>query len=1427
MVVMATVSPFPRGPKTARPRKSSQDPPASRPLGVSARRATQPELFGHAANVSAQKVKTRSKSRSKSSSAASTEAEWVGQCQPLSFRQLSAGQVVLACVVSVEEYLLKISLPGRLPAQVKLTRVSRAYTKALKAWAQQDESEKAEDHPPIQPLTALFTPGQPVLAAVVSVDQNERGFYHVEATLYPEAVHGGLTAAMVLPGTALQCAVRSVEDHGYILESGLTGPPAFLSVTQARQYEKRVLGGRTLSVGELVPVVVTRNQEGQLGLSADPARLTRSSLDGSEASLSLHALVPGVTMSATVARTLESGVRVQFGGSFTGYVTRSHLPESLSLTGPIEVTLLYILPTVNTVFLSAHAHLRLGTRPALTQNPLDRIKIGATLSDVPVSYCSKSGLLLSLPHGFSGVVSTRHVPAQTKMKAKYPVGTRVTCRVIQFDWLERAFLCSMDQSVIHQSVLQLSQLEVGAKVKCTVKEFTPTGLKVQIGKQVQGFIPTVHLSDVPLKHPERKFLPGTKIPCKVLSLNPQTKQLLLTAKSILVNENFVPVSEFDAKFIGTVTEGIVAKISNAGMLLELFGGIKGWVPKSQMSTEPIEYPEKLFFIGQALKCKVLEVKPEAKRIVLTLILGGHHKPLGSKEKKAGDKLRLCQFYPCKVTEIKEDGLAVDVTESPDTVLPGFIPKLHLTDHPIVADALLKSYAVGDQIDEALCFEKDVLPILSLKSVLKDAVRSKSLPQSFEDLQEGVILPGVVCLIKNYGVFLRLPIRKMTKSALVPMRALSDFFVEDAKEVVELHQTIYGKVIERDEAQTRLTMSTKLKDLKAKTSTNQLSVNLMASLLNDLERIKARANGNLVCFQVGMTLSAEVKRVTPIGVEVSVLGTRGIITADNLPSMDENTLNPGDTLNATVLNIDCEFECLELTALPEFAKKVKKFKKPQEAIPEDTHVNVAIAMVKTDLNLALGVVRGGRYHGRFIHIPTRTHLNDFLGFADHLKLGGFLKVIVKQSNTEFTIGVLENPFSVKKRSRTESITQEEETKAKKIRTVSESESKESVLKATENATETEEVMEVQPDDPGWVDEFDPWAKDTSQKDQKSSDPDAKTLKTKTHLSKKEKKALDRLEAEEIAKAEQRVLDGEEAEPESAEEFDRLVLASPNSSLCWIKYMAFYMTKGQPEQAREIVRRALEKINFREDQEKFNIYMAWLNLENTLGDVEKFEEVFSQALKFNDQYKVYLQGAKIHEESNHKEQAEKLYKILVRKFSKEPEAWQALGLFYFKQNDLKEARFTLQRSIQNLDKKQHLEITTKFAQFEFKHGEAERGKTLFETIVGNYPRRVDLWNVYVDLLIKHNEKASARAVFERMIQLNLQPKRMKSLFKKYIEFEEQENNPQAVDKIRKKALEYVEAKVGNQIEKSMEPSEKDGASSEDEDMDDVEDAFDDIE
>ena len=97
-------------------------------------------------------------------------------------------------------------------------------------------------------------------------------------------------------------------------------------------------------------------------------------------------------------------------------------------------------------------------------------------------------------------------------------------------------------------------------------------------------------------------------------------------------------------------------------------------------------------------------------------------------------------------------------------------------------------------------------------------------------------------------------------------------------------------------------------------------------------------------------------------------------------------------------------------------------------------------------------------------------------------------------------------------------------------------------------------------------------------------------------------------------------------------------------------------------------------------------------------------------------------------------------------------------------------------------------------EFKHGESERGKSIFENIVSNFPRRVDQWNVYIDMAVKNNEVEFARELYDRLVGLHLQPKKMKAIFKRYLDFETSHGDQQGVDRVRKKALEYVESKFG---------------------------------
>ena len=253
----------------------------------------------------------------------------------------------------------------------------------------------------------------------------------------------------------------------------------------------------------------------------------------------------------------------------------------------------------------------------------------------------------------------------------------------------------------------------------------------------------------------------------------------------------------------------------------------------------------------------------------------------------------------------------------------------------------------------------------------------------------------------------------------------------------------------------------------------------------------------------------------------------------------------------------------------------------------------------------------------------------------------------------------------------------------------------------------------------------------------------------------------------------------------------VLASPDSSLCWIQYVAFHIERKAYDSAREVIKRALSKINFREETERFNVYIAWLNLELHFGSEEDADKVFKEAVQCNDEFKVYEKAATIYMQSDKHEKAEKLYKLMARKFSKELNVWLLLGEFYYKTNNLKEARFTLQRSLQFLSKKsESVQVSSKFAQYEFQYGEAERGKSIFEYIVRDFPARIDQWCVYVDMVIKKGEIETAREIFERMIHLGLGPKRMKSLFKKYCEFEQTHGDEVKVDAVRKKALEYLE-------------------------------------
>ena len=94
-------------------------------------------------------------------------------------------------------------------------------------------------------------------------------------------------------------------------------------------------------------------------------------------------------------------------------------------------------------------------------------------------------------------------------------------------------------------------------------------------------------------------------------------------------------------------------------------------------------------------------------------------------------------------------------------------------------------------------------------------------------------------------------------------------------------------------------------------------------------------------------------------------------------------------------------------------------------------------------------------------------------------------------------------------------------------------------------------------------------------------------------------------------------------------------------------------------------------------------------------------------------------------------EELYKSVTKKFKTSSTFWLRFCLFKLKAGNVEGARKVLQRSLLSLPKRKHIAALAKFAQFEFKYGSAERGRTMFDSLMGTCPKRLDLWSVWLDM------------------------------------------------------------------------------------------------
>ena len=83
--------------------------------------------------------------------------------------------------------------------------------------------------------------------------------------------------------------------------------------------------------------------------------------------------------------------------------------------------------------------------------------------------------------------------------------------------------------------------------------------------------------------------------------------------------------------------------------------------------------------------------------------------------------------------------------------------------------------------------------------------------SIDNLVEGIILPGIVTNITNFGAFVDIGVHQ---DGLVHISQIADRFITDPTQIVRLHQHVKVKIIEIDRKRKRISLSMKgIEDLR--------------------------------------------------------------------------------------------------------------------------------------------------------------------------------------------------------------------------------------------------------------------------------------------------------------------------------------------------------------------------------------------------------------------------------------------------------------------------------------------------------------------------------------------------------------------------------------------------------------------------------------
>ena len=1256
-------------------------------------------------------------------------------------------------------------------------------------------------------------------------------FLHMEDVKIGQVVKGSVEKVMVGGNGVSGIIVKIAE--------GITGlvPETHLADIHLQHPEKKFKEGNLVTAR----VLSTHPQKRQIRLTL------KKTLVNSEAEpwTSYVDLKTGLQAPGTIVNVLPTGAVVQFYGSVRGFLPVSEMSESyiqdpkqhFRVGQVVNVHIVSVDPAEQRMIVSCKDLLVFG---AAQQEALKDLKPGDSVTGIVTEKTNDEIVVELEPSHLKATLPIEHladgsIQKSASLAKKIRVG-QVLRDIVVLSKQEgkRMARLTSKPSLVNAAkngtlLKAFDNVMEGSEVQGFVNNITPIGVFVQFAGELTGLLLKQHIVDDAIQLPEFGMRRNQSLTARVLSVDHARQRFLLTLKPLPdkqpgngeheVAEKYDrsltnPVDEvslsIDDFTLGKLTKAKIVSIKETQMNVQMADAVQGRLDVSEVfdSWEDIKdrkHPLRKFHTKQIIPVRILGMHDSRNHRFLPITHRGRApvfeltaKPSnltsGDLEILTIDKVEVGSNWLAFVNNVSNDCLWVNLSPN----VRGRIRAMDVSDDVSKLKDLAKNFPVGSVL-RAKVLKVD---IENNRLDLSARTGAFSNPVNLDDLSEGTILPGRVTKVTDRQVMVQL---SETLSAPVHLVDMADDYEKADPSTYHKNQMLRVCIKGVDIPNKKITLSTRpSKVLSSSLPVKDPDITSVSQLhVNDIRRgfIKNVAdNGIFVSLASNVTaftritdLSDDFLKDWKSGFAIDQLVEGKIITVDPMLNHVQMSLKKS--------HFDHDYKpplkFADIKVGQAITGKVRKVEEFGVFVVVDNSANVSGLCHRTKMSDQPGAdpkklyEEGDAVQAKVLRIDKEKKQISF-----GLKASYFSKSQQRNAVDRSEINNGDNSDSDELGAEVGGIALDDSNAEHDRSSASEID--------IDNVTDTDSDVE--------MNGMDGVGKELSVKEDRvivstnnfqglttggfdwnggvpeAGDGDAQS-ETEAEASQPKKKRRRKAEIKV-----DRTGDLDANGPQSVADFERLLLGQPNSSILWLSYMAFQLQLSEFAKAREIAERALKTIHIREENEKMNVWIALLNLENTYGSDESLEEVFKRACQYNDSQEIHERLISIYIQSGNNSKADELFQATLKKHGQSPDLYINYATFLMTTMAATDrARALLPRAMQALPQHTHLALTSKFAQLEFNspNGDPERGRTIFETLLSQWPKRLDLWNVLLDLEIKQGDQAIIRRSFERVTTSgpHIKPRKAKFFFKKWLEYEGKAGDSKNQERVKALAAEYV--------------------------------------